>query len=349
MGEATEEERAALTRWRAARPANDAEFRRQQAAWKRLGEIAGDAASDSTSPMDERLPPAGRHPSTEGRRPSTAVRTHPRRLLGVVSLAAAVLVTIVAIRPLPFGPARTPLGAEDVVTGPNEVVTLTLRDGTVVRLGPESRLSFSAAEGPRDVLLEGKAYFAVPRMQKDPFRVHTQGGDVKVLGTRFEVQARGAEVQIVVVEGEVEAGAPDNRVSIRRGQMGRLDEATAPVLEPVDNVYLATAWIGEFIAFESTPLRDVVSELEARFELRIEIGDEALASRTVSGMFINQTPAEMIANICLAVDAQCGWSGEIFRMWLPQTVSEPPAALPVEEEERSEHALNAGRVMYASI
>lgn len=338
MGEATEEERAALIRWRSSRPANDVEFRRQQYVWDRLGEFA--LAGGGSAPVM----PKGRRAS--GPNGDTVVhRIRPdrgeNRHLAWTALVAAACLFAVLVRWSPMPSPGPALGAEDVVTGADEVVTLTLRDGTVVRLGPQSRLSFSEVEGPRDVLLEGKAYFAVRRVPDSVFRVHTHAGSVKVLGTRFEVEAREGGVQIVVVEGEVEAALPESSLSIRGGQMGRIEESAPPLLAPVENVYLATAWIGEFGAFESTPLSDVVAELEARFGLDIEVTDEVLAKRTVSGLFINQAPDEMVASICLAVNAWCSRSGETIRMWQPQAA--PGASRVVPPDEAPTFARRASR------
>jgi ferric-dicitrate binding protein FerR (iron transport regulator) len=112
-------------------------------------------------------------------------------------------------------------------------------------------------------------------------------------------------MRIVVVEGEVEAGVGEYRVRIQQGQEGLLQEDQPPELQPVENAYAATAWIGSFVAFDSTSLAEIADELEIRMGLRLHIAQEELATRTVTGIFVDQSPETMVKNICLAVEAQC--------------------------------------------
>jgi ferric-dicitrate binding protein FerR (iron transport regulator) len=49
----------------------------------------------------------------------------------------------------------------------------------------------------------------------------------------------------------------------------------------------------------------VVAEIARRFDLKVLIEDDALRTRTVTGRFADQTPAEILAGICRAVDATC--------------------------------------------
>ena len=129
-----------------------------------------------------------------------------------------------------------------------EIATVTLEDGTVVRLRGESRLEFGPAIGKRDVFLEGQAYFAVPPGQDEPFQVHTRNGEVTVLGTRFDVSSREEDVRVVVVQGAVEMGVGEQRVSLRANEGARAGPDGEPIVEEVADVYQETDWIGAFIA-----------------------------------------------------------------------------------------------------
>jgi transmembrane sensor len=301
LDEATPEERAALATWRAASPANEREFRWLTRIWKLLGAIGPDL-----------LPPASRLAElSSGTRGAAQTRSSARapkrwwernfsaRLARWCALAAAAALVVV-------GTGRGSLRPSgDVVTGRGEVATVRLSDGSAVRLGPESRLRYHPAAGKREVVLEGQAYFSVSSGHPSPFRIRTEAGDVEVVGTRFDLRTRGREMRIVVVEGEVEAGVGEYRVRIQQGQEGLLQEDQPPELQPVENAYAATAWIGSFVAFDSTSLAEIADELEIRMGLRLHIAQEELATRTVTGIFVDQSPETMVKNICLAVEAQC--------------------------------------------
>src|SRR3989441_1479714 len=99
---------------------------------------------------------------------------------------------------------------------------LRLLDGTEITLNADSRLRAPVTFGDRrrDVYLEGEAYFRVVHDAARPFVVHTAGGAIQDIGTRFGVHAYdGAERErVAVVEGAVAlAGTP-----LRAGQVATL-------------------------------------------------------------------------------------------------------------------------------
>ena len=207
-----------------------------------------------------------------------------------------------------------PFGPEALVTGANEVATVTLQDETVVRLAPGSRLTFFRDDDVREVSLTGRAYFAVAKDPSRPFRVRLPGGDVEVLGTRFDVESRDADVQVAVVEGEVRVEAHGARLQLEANQVARVPGTGSPEVRRVEDPFEVITWLGVFLAFESTPIEQVAEEFGRRFDLQVEITDEALRGRTVTGWFADQTPAEMIAGICTVLEAECVLEEEIVRM-----------------------------------
>ena len=70
-------------------------------------------------------------------------------------------------------------------------------------------------------------------------------------------------------------------------------------------MYGKVDWVGNFVAFESTPLSEVVRELERRYGLRIQVEDSALAAQTVTSWSTNRSPREILTAICLALSASC--------------------------------------------
>jgi ferric-dicitrate binding protein FerR (iron transport regulator) len=72
-----------------------------------------------------------------------------------------------------------------------------------------------------------------------------------------------------------------------------------------ESVPTATAWMGNFVAFESTPLRVVAAELERRFGMRVRIVDSVVAERTVTSWSTDRTAPEIVAAICAALNVSC--------------------------------------------
>jgi len=224
--------------------------------------------------------------------------------------AAAVAVAVLAFlalwsRP---GPAPAPggllgFGVDEFVTGSQDVATVQLRDGTVVRLAPGSRLRLTGSEGQRAVTLEGRAYFAVAPMEGHPFVVHTGGGEAVVLGTRFEVEARGQALRLMVVEGSVALASAGSRLELQAGEMARSVEGAVSAPVKVADPLAALDWVGDFLVFQGTPVAQVAAEIEGRFGVPIRVLGGGSAN--VTAWFADPAPEEVISVVCQVLAARC--------------------------------------------
>jgi transmembrane sensor len=204
-------------------------------------------------------------------------------------------------------PGALPPGSNEIVTHSGEVTTVMLSDGSVVRLGPDSRLRVVDRSSAREVWLEGRAYFAVSAEASRPFRIRTTVGEAVVLGTRFDLEARNEALRVLVVEGAVKLSAGGSDVTVGASELGRVRADVPPVRELVDNTRLERElqWLDGFIVFENTPLAQVARELTAQYGVPIEILDDDLATSTVRGLFNNDPFDEVIDVVCRALSASC--------------------------------------------
>jgi transmembrane sensor len=209
----------------------------------------------------------------------------------------------------------TSFGPEALVTGADEVATVTLQDRTVVRLAPDSRLTFGGG-AVRQVSLTGRAYFAVAADPRHPFTVRLPSGEIEVKGTRFDVESRGPDVRIAVVEGAVQVRAYGKSLELQANDVGLVGGPGTQEVRRVDDPFEVIGWLQDFLAFESTPLVGVVEEFRLRFGVRVEVLDEALWSRTLTGWFANQTPRQVIEAACTVLEAQCDVGTEVVTMRL---------------------------------
>lgn len=94
--------------------------------------------------------------------------------------------------------------------------SLTLADGTVIRLNADSRLQYPSefSGDSRIVYLEGEAFFNVAKDKTKPFIVKTKKLDVEVTGTSFNVMAYPSEafIQTTLVQGGVNILTEDGNV-----------------------------------------------------------------------------------------------------------------------------------------
>jgi transmembrane sensor len=203
-----------------------------------------------------------------------------------------------------FGPA-------EFVTGRSETATVTLRDGSVVRLAPSSRLRTRPARNERKVWLDGRAFFAVASDSSRPFIVETSAGRAAVLGTRFEIRVedRGGGLRLVVVQGRVALSAGSRTVQVGAGEMSRADKGVVPSVVKVENVGALLDWPGGVLVFQDTPLADAAEEIGRHYGRRLVVAPP-LATRPITAWFSDETFEEVLTAICRAARARCEWGRE---------------------------------------
>lgn len=304
-GRTTADEEQQLLVWRRVSEDNEAYFRQLTQLLEAAAEVGsthGSGGMPSTADLIELA-------EAESRDRSYASPHRPRRSArgwGSALAIAAAIALIALGGGWYYTRVSTPefrLGAGEFVTGPSETGTVTLSDGTVVRMAPKSKLRVLDAPQRRDVFLTGKAYFSVARMEEHPFRVRTEGGDVVALGTRFEVKAE-EDLRVVVAEGRVAFRSGARGVELDAGEMSMLLENGPSVPVKVD-VAPILEWVGNFLAFQSTPLRDVAAELEREYDARVIVTDSALAGLTITGWYVDRSFEEVITLICGVLGARC--------------------------------------------
>jgi len=202
----------------------------------------------------------------------------------------------------------------EVGTGEGEMATWTLPDGTVVRLAPNTRLQVRQDSTQREVVLEGRAFLSVRSDPSRPFHVITPEGEARVVGTRFEVNTTSGEMELLVVEGAVAVAGGGREVEVRAGERSRSQRDQEPEIETVRDVDARIAWLGTFLAFESTPLSQVAAELETRVGRPIRVTDPDLRARTLTGWFTEADMEAVVDVVCRAAAVRCVSTGDTIRM-----------------------------------
>lgn len=305
QGMLSEIEERRLQRWRASSPENEERYRELAQLWSVAPRPAPAGAIPPRPPRDLIMQEAERR-----RRASAAAEHHSRRaapgwLRRGAAIAASLALLAGGVRVLSVRYAEGPLGAAEFVTGSKETATVTLTDGTVVRLAPNSRLQLQNTAGGRDVWLEGRAYFAVESDSTRPFTVRTSAGDAIVLGTRFELRSEGRDLRLVVVEGRVALAAGGEKVEVGADEVSHVRDGAGPSVVKVNNVHDLLDWPDGLLIFRSTPLEQVALELERRFNVHFELAEPKIATRKVTGWFTDESLDEVLTAICRASNVSC--------------------------------------------
>ncbi len=208
------------------------------------------------------------------------------------------------------GPAAT------YATGVGESRTVTLGDGSFVRLAPDSRLRAWSTVASRRVALSGRAFFAVSHDSDRPFTVETEAGVVRVLGTRFELSQSQGNLRTVVLEGRVAVSNDNGAVEVTRGGVATVIGGGAPRSEISDDIYSLLSWPGGFLVFQGTPLGQVAEEVSRQFGRTLVVSGERLEARRISAWFDGEDFDEIAESLCVVAGAECTLSDSTVVMRL---------------------------------
>jgi ferric-dicitrate binding protein FerR (iron transport regulator) len=206
---------------------------------------------------------------------------------------------------------------------------ITLPDGTQLTLAPGSEVRYDprfGRSGRRLVRLDGEAYFEVSRVSRTPFSVVTATSSTDVLGTAFTVRAYQSDslVRVAVTEGKVALRArtstPGTGTTLVNGDLGLITTAgLATVVRDVD-VTQYTSWMQGKLTFHQTPLRDVITELERWYDVKIVVTDTALASAPLVGTLPTQSAEQAVARIAAVLNLRQTRQGQVITL-APRTTT----------------------------
>ena len=167
-------------------------------------------------------------------------------------------------------------------SGVRSFSTVTLSDGTVVKMGPNSQLTYSKVfdGAQRDVELKGQAFFEVAKNPEQPFVVHTSTVDVTALGTAFEVfdYESEARMETILLEGKVRVqlrgSAADHQVILEPDKMFVYDRDTQRAGIKGVNADAYSGWRNGFLYFENEKLNMILPRLETWYGRTIHCPQE---------------------------------------------------------------------------
>lgn len=163
--------------------------------------------------------------------------------------------------------------------------SLVLDDGTQVWVNADSRLKYPVqfVGEERKVFLEGEAYFIVAK-DSLPFVVSTSRGDIRVLGTTFNVKSYDEEVamQATLVEGKVLVAQGQKEMELAPGEQGTVTDAGIMAKQAVD-VDEFVGWRKGIYVFKKQPLEDIMRDLSRWYGVSVFFQNEGLKQVSFTG------------------------------------------------------------------
>lgn len=187
-----------------------------------------------------------------------------------------------------------------------EKLSVHLPDGSQVWLRRDAQLEYPPKfEGKeRHVKLAGEAYFEVAHNAAQPFVVDLPDGDqVRVLGTAFGIRIAPDQhrTDVTVRSGRV-LFAPKNKpegVILTARQQATYDKTSEKIVLNQNITLNELAWQAGGLAFVSTPLSQVVSDLEQYYHVKITLLNPALKGCSHTAPLTNQPFNKVLESLAL--------------------------------------------------
>ena len=181
---------------------------------------------------------------------------------------------------------------------------LVFSDGSSVFLNAGTTIKFPVKflKGqPREVFLNGEAFFDIVKDKKHAFIVQSNRLRTKVYGTKFNVNSyRNNELdQIVLQEGSV--GVKSNGQQIKTNTEILLKPNEIAISYKTDLLYKQKvdikshiAWVKGVFMFKNERFEDIFKKLERHYDVSIQINQPALNDSRYTGTFDIETIAEVL-------------------------------------------------------
>ncbi len=187
---------------------------------------------------------------------------------------------------------------------------VVLQDGTKVWLNSGTELTYIYdVDGNRCIMtLNGEAFFDVAKDKERPFIVETEGVDLVVYGTRFNVHSYNDEriIETTLEEGSVgvKVHASGKEWLMKPGQQCIYNKESKEVELAETNVSFYTAWTNNKLIFDDNTFIEVVKKLERWYGVQIELDEELFTSERFTLTITHESFAEVMELIKVVAPIQ---------------------------------------------
>ncbi|MGO1751891.1 MAG: FecR family protein [Psychroflexus sp.] len=178
--------------------------------------------------------------------------------------------------------------------------SIVLSDGTRVNLNSGSSLRyptiFSKDSLHRQVFLDGEAYFNVTSEKERPFIVNSEGMNIEVLGTKFNLTSyqEDEKAYAVLVEGSINAQNPksEQRITVKPGQ--KVFYENSDLLTQKTDIRKYIAWVDGELVFIKDSFHVIKNKIERQYDVEINNSYNALNDIKITARFSEETIEEVL-------------------------------------------------------
>ena len=195
---------------------------------------------------------------------------------------------------------------------------LDLPDGSEIVLNQGSTIDYSPNidNNRRTVKLQGDAYFDVKKDKSRPFVITTGAVEIEVLGTSFYVDSRDgqAEIQVTVQEGSVAVRSNGKEEILTAGEKAIFQKSNQQLSKKTNTDKNFNFLKTKNLTFESTPLSQVVFDLNRFYNSKISVEPSDLENCQLTANFKNKSIDAVVRIIekSLKIESKKSDTGIVF-------------------------------------
>jgi len=175
--------------------------------------------------------------------------------------------------------------------------TIQLPDGTKAWLNSGTRIFYPEkfSQKTRNIYVSGEAFLDVHKDSKHPFHVSISGVDIQVLGTRFNIKSYDEDnkVDVSLLEGSVKMSYDSKKQSCKEqiimkpGNYISYNKTTKELVRDSFDCSSYTSWKDGQLYFRDETLREIASQLERMYKIKIIINDKNLSQEKYYVALVN--------------------------------------------------------------
>ncbi|MBO0321644.1 FecR domain-containing protein [Muricauda sp. CAU 1633] len=198
-------------------------------------------------------------------------------------------------------PAPTPIVEIVKTTEWGKKMSLTLPDGTQVKLNSGSTITFPERfeDNTREVELSGEAFFNVTKNPDKPFIIKSNEVQTTVLGTSFNINTYpdNHQIAVTVATGKVKVASMDSEVLLGPNEQGVFDKATKQISKEQINIASFLHWKNGVLHFEDATLSSVMKSLEQWYGVTFVFENENFGNCHLTASYDNEMLSAVLESI----------------------------------------------------
>lgn len=294
QGTASVAERKAVTLWLMQSTENQNRYRAERkifesSLWQddTVGQI------ETTLPAKE----AGRHLGVQ-----TKILSLRHVVRECIKVAAIVAITLASVVWFSKQPTDNLLTYQEMVVPAGQRAELNLADGTRVWLNSGSTLTFPTtfSDEVRTVKLNGEGYFEVAKNASCPFVVETNKGNIRVLGTEFNVLAYASddEWETSLLKGSVEIYRPQSKdVAVRLEPNTKVSIQNEKFVKADIGETSRFLWREGMLCFSNISVKQMLEKVELYYGVSIQVKQNKLLEQKYTGKFRTRDGVEHVLKV----------------------------------------------------